>query len=71
LGMRKSAFDLMVAQNCDIFRRVGKFSHRWYLSDLYLKELLDRTGFGVISAKYELLSRQLNKPTAPVAACMN
>ncbi len=71
LGMRKSAFDLMVAQNCDIFRRVGKFSHRWYLSDLYLKELLDRTGFGVISAKYELLSRQLNKPAAPVAACMN
>ncbi len=71
LGMKKRAFDLMVAQNCDIFRRMGKFSHRWYLSDLYLKELRDRAGFGVISAKYELLSRQLNKSAPPGTACMS
>ena len=70
LGMNKKAFDLMVAQNCDIFRQVGKYARRWYLSDLYLKELSQKTGFGMISAKYELLSKQLRQ-SAHVAQCMN
>lgn len=71
LGMRKRAFDLMVSQNCDIFRQVGKYSHSWYLSDLYLEEILGRVGFGVISAKYELLSRRLGHTVSPANACMN
>jgi hypothetical protein len=72
LGMRKSAFDLMVAHNCDIFRQVGKFSHSWYLSDLYLEELLGRAAFGAISTKYELLSRRLGQSPIPLdATCMN
>jgi hypothetical protein len=41
LGMKKKAFDLMVAKNCEMFRTVGRYDKRWYLSDLYLKELSD------------------------------
>jgi hypothetical protein len=39
--MKKKAFDLMVAKNCEMFRTVGRYDKRWYLSDLYLKELSD------------------------------
>jgi hypothetical protein len=31
----------MVAKNCEMFRTVGRYDKRWYLSDLYLKELSD------------------------------
>lgn len=71
LGMKKGAFDLMVAHNCDIFRRVGKYAQRWYLSDLYLEELAGKAGFGVISAKYELLSKRVGRTPPPVTACLN
>lgn len=57
LGMKKKAFDLMVAQNCEIFRGVGRYDRRWYLSDLYLKELSTKQHFDLISAKYELLAK--------------
>jgi hypothetical protein len=57
LGMKKKAFDLMVAQNCEIFRGVGRYDRRWYLSDLYLKELSAKQHFDLISAKYELLAK--------------
>ena len=59
LGMKRKAFDLMVAKNCEIFRTVGKFSTRWYLSDLYLRELSQKEYFDLISAKYELLAKRL------------
>jgi hypothetical protein len=56
LGMRRKAFDLMVARNCEIFRGIGKYTRQWYLSDLYLKELLDREHFDLITTKYERLA---------------
>jgi hypothetical protein len=61
LGMRKRAFDLMVAKNCDIFRSVGRYTKRWYLSDLYLKELSQKEFFDLISAKYERMAKSLNR----------
>jgi hypothetical protein len=61
LGMKRKAFDLMVAKNCEIFRTVGKFNTRWYLSDLYLRELSKNEYFDLISAKYELLAKRLGR----------
>jgi hypothetical protein len=58
LGMRRKAFDLMVARHCDIFRTVATYAKRWYLSDLYLKELYQKAYFDLISTKYELLAMQ-------------
>ena len=70
LGMRRKAFDLMVASHCDIFRSVGKYSQRWYLPDRYLEELTRKRHFGLISAKYERLARdRAAKPSA--SACLN
>ncbi len=56
LGMRRKALDLMVANHCDIFRSVGKYSKRWYLPELYLREIAGRKEFDFISAKYERLA---------------
>jgi hypothetical protein len=70
LGMRKKAFDLMVAENCDIFRKIGTYSKRWYLSNLYLQELSRKRYFDLISAKYEWLA-QKSDPGKPAHACMN
>ena len=61
LGMKRKAFDLMVAGNCEIFRNVVNYNQRWYLSDLYLKEISDKKEFKYISAKYERLARRRNK----------
>jgi hypothetical protein len=58
LGMHKAAFDLMVAENCEIFRRIGTYSRRWYLSDLYLRELTQKQHFELITAKYEWLTKK-------------
>ena len=60
LGMRRKAFDLMVARHCDIFRAVGTYAKRWYVSDLYLQELSHKEYFDLISAKYELEARTLS-----------
>ena len=70
LGMRRKAFDLMVARHCEIFRTVGTYAQRWYLSDLYLKELSQKAYFGLISAKYELLARKSGRPRGG-NACMH
>lgn len=70
LGMRKRAFDLMVAKNCQIFRDVGRFDRHWYLSDLYLQELSRKPDFPLLTAKYELLSRKL-KDNGTGNDCMN
>jgi hypothetical protein len=61
LGMGKAAFDLMVAKNREIFRTVGRYSQRWYLSDLYLKELSENPYFKLITAKYERLASTLRR----------
>jgi hypothetical protein len=60
LGMRKKAFDLMVAKNCEMFRTVGRYDKRWYLSDLYLKELSENTYFDLITVKYEMMAKEMN-----------
>jgi hypothetical protein len=70
LGMRRKAFDLMVASHCDIFRTVGKFSQRWYLPDLYLEELAGKRHFGLISAKYERMARDLTRQPGSTR-CLN
>jgi len=57
--MKKKVFDLMVAKNCDIFRSVGRYTKRWCLSDLYLKELSEKEFFDLISAKYERMAKSL------------
>lgn len=59
LGMTKKAFDLMVAKNCEIFRKVGRFDRRWYLSDLYLKELSENAYFDLISVNYEIMAKEV------------
>lgn len=70
LGMKKKAFDLMVAKNCDIFRSVGRYEKRWYLSGLYLKELSKNELFELISAKYELMAKTLRRG-GQSDGCMN
>jgi hypothetical protein len=70
LGMRKKAFDLMVAENCEIFRKIGTYSRRWYLSNLYLQELSRKQYFDLISKKYEWLAKK-SDPTKPINACLN
>jgi hypothetical protein len=70
LGMNRKAFDLMVAKNCEIFRKIGTYSRRWYLSDLYLKELSQKQYFELITAKYEWLAKRRD-PSKPLKACLN
>ncbi len=69
LGMKKKAFDLMVSRNCEIFRHIGKYSNRWYLPNLYLKELSRKEYFKLISIKYEMMARQLNR-SSQTNACL-
>lgn len=70
LGMKKMAFDLMVAKNCEIFRKIGTYSRGWYLSDLYLKELSQKQHFDLISTKYEWLAKKLG-PHRHMDSCLN
>jgi hypothetical protein len=70
LGMRRKAFDLMVVENCDIFRKIGTYSKRWYLSNLYLKELSQRQHFDLISNKYEWLA-QNRRSEKHTKVCLN
>ncbi len=70
LGMKKKAFDLMVAKNCEIFRAVGRYANQWYLPDQYLKELSQKELFDLISAKYELMAKKLSQPDI-TSSCMH
>jgi hypothetical protein len=56
LEMSKKAFDLMIAHNRDIFRRIGHYDGRWYLPTRYLQELSEKQGFDLVKEKYELLT---------------
>jgi hypothetical protein len=64
LGMKRKAFDLMVAENSEIFRKTASYCRRWYLSNLYLKELSRKQHFDLISTKYEWLIKS-TKPALP------
>ena len=70
LGMKRRAFDLMVASHCDIFRSIGKYTQRWYLPDLYIKELRGKKDFSLISAKYEKMAREILRSDR-TNTCMN
>ena len=70
LGISKKSFDLMVAKHCDIFRSVGIYINKWYLSDLYLKELSEKEFFDFLAAKYDRMAKAESFPN-PIAACMN
>lgn len=71
LGIKKTVFDLMVATNCEIFKMVGQYDHRWYLSDLYLKELSEKKYFDLITLKYELMARKQHYSQEVPPTCMN
>jgi len=58
LGMSKTAFDLLVSENLDIFRRIGTYNKEWYLPYLYLKKIKEKNGFEIVKAKYEMLAKK-------------
>ena len=57
LGMSKRAFDLLLCEHSDIFKRIGIYDEKWYLPNLYLKEVVEKEGFDLIRLKYESLAR--------------
>jgi len=57
LGMSKKAFDLLLCEHSDIFRSIGIYDKKWYLPDLYLKEIVRKDGFDLIALKYESLAK--------------
>ena len=57
LGMSKKAFDLLLCEHSDIFRSIGIYDKKWYLPDLYLKEIVKKEGFDLIALKYESLAK--------------
>jgi hypothetical protein len=56
LEMSKKAFDLMVAHNREIFKRIGRYDGKWRLPTSYLQGLLEKQGFDLVKEKYEILS---------------
>jgi len=58
LGMSKTAFDLLVSENLDVFRRIGTYNKEWYLPYLYLKKIKEKNGFEIVKAKYEILAKK-------------
>ncbi len=66
LGMSKTAFDMLVAEHPDIFRKIGAYNKEWYLPYLYLKKIKEKNGFDLIKAKYEALAKDHRKPYPPV-----
>ena len=58
LGMSKTAFDLLVSENLDVFRKIGTYNKEWYLPYLYLKKIKEKNGFDIVKAKYEMLAKK-------------
>ena len=59
--MGKMAFDLMVSAHSGLFRTIGIYDDRtrkWYLPNLYIKELMMKQGFSLIKNRYTSLSRE-------------
>ena len=63
LGMSKRAFNLMVAANRYIFRKVAIYDGMWYLPGLYLKDIHAKGGFPLVKGKYELLAKDTPRQT--------
>jgi hypothetical protein len=61
LGMSKIAFDLLVAENIDTFRRIGTYHKEWYLPYQFLKKIKEKNGFDLLKAKYESLAKNYGK----------
>jgi len=57
LGMSQRAFDLLLCEHSDVFRRMGLYDEKWYLPNLYLKEIMEKEGFDLIVSKYEFLAK--------------
>jgi hypothetical protein len=57
LGMSKRAFDLLLCEHSDVFKRIGIYDEKWYLPNLYLREVVEKEGFDLIRLKYEFLAR--------------
>ncbi len=57
LGMSKRAFDLLLCEHSDIFKKIGIYDEKWYLPNLYLKEIVEKKGFDLVVLKYESLAR--------------
>lgn len=57
LRMSKKAFDLLLCEHSDIFKRIGIYDEKWYLPNLYLKEVMGKEGFDLVRLKYETLAR--------------
>jgi hypothetical protein len=62
LGISKKAFDLLVAKNSGLFRRMAFYNEKWYLPRLYLEEMSEKKRFDLMIAKYELLAKD-TRPT--------
>jgi hypothetical protein len=66
LGMSKIAFDLLVAENIDTFRRIGTYHKEWYLPYQVLKKIKEKNGFDLLKAKYESLAKNYKKLHHPI-----
>jgi hypothetical protein len=67
LGMSKIAFDLLVAENINTFRKIGTYHKEWYLPYQFLKKIKEKNGFDLLKAKYESLARNYGKSRHPAA----
>jgi hypothetical protein len=68
LGMSKTAFDLLVAENINTFRKIGTYHKEWYLPYQFLKKIKEKNGFELLKAKYESLAKNYGKSRRPVEA---
>ncbi|HYX05449.1 MAG TPA: hypothetical protein VE912_01825, partial [Bacteroidales bacterium] len=59
LEMSKTAFDLLVSEHLDVFRRIGTYNKEWYLPYLYLEKIKEKSGFDIVKAKYEMLAKNI------------
>jgi hypothetical protein len=58
LGMSKTAFDVLVSENLDVFKKIGTYNKQWYVPYIYLKKIKEKNGFDILKAKYEMLAKK-------------
>jgi len=59
--MSKRAFDLLMANHMDKFRKIATYRERWLIPLKYLRETADRRGFSIIREKYEWLVKNFHR----------
>jgi hypothetical protein len=59
LGMKRGAFDLLIATHRGSFMRIMRYDKKWLIPDLYLEEISQNTHFPLVKAKYELLAKRV------------